>query len=110
MRSIFVMVLVAGLLGACKSKNKDTDSVNNTGTTTTTTTTTEHEARGWDKDTRAHFVTNCTNESKTRMDEEAAREYCQCMLEKIVAKYPTPAEANNMTIQQTQDMARECVK
>lgn len=112
MRQLLMFVMVASLFAACKNDKKGTEA---TGTgadtaTTTTTTPTNGGARVWDDQTRAAFITNCTDESKTRMDETAAREYCNCMLEKIVAKYPNPADANNMTIQETQDMARDCVK
>lgn len=112
MRQLLMFVIVASLLVACKNNKKGTETTG-TGsdtTTTTTNTTSNGGARVWDDQTRAAFITNCTNESKTRMEEAAAREYCNCMLEKIVAKYPNPGDANNMTIQETQDMARDCVK
>lgn len=108
MRHLFMFVIVASLLTACKDDKKSTET---TGIdTTTTTTTTTNGAMMWDEQTKAAFITNCTKESKAQMDEEAARTYCECMLEKIVAKYSSPADANNMTIQETQDMARDCVK
>lgn len=109
MRPVFVLAIVATLLGACKNNKKGTDTTD-TGTTTTTTTTTPTTGQTWDDQTKAAFVANCTNEAKSRMNEAAAKEYCDCMLDKIVAKYPNPAEANNMTITETQDMAKECVK
>lgn len=111
MRPVFVIALVATLFTACKNNKKGTEATD-TGAPTTTTTNTTNSTTGqaWDEQTKAAFVTNCTNEAKARMDEDAAKEYCNCMLDKIVARYSNPADANNMTIQETQDMARECVK
>lgn len=111
MRPVFVIALVATLFTACKDNKKGTEATD-TGVPTTTTIDTANTVTGqaWDDQTKTAFVTNCTNEAKARMNEDAAKEYCNCMLEKIVARYANPADANNMTIQETQDMARECVK
>ena len=110
MRPVFVIAIVATLFAACKNNKKGTETTDNGTNTTTTTTNTTTTGQTWDEQTRASFVNNCTSESKTRMSEAAAKEYCDCMLQKIVAKYPNPADANNMTITETQDMAKDCVK
>lgn len=110
MRPVFALAIVATLFTACKNKKGAETTDTGTNTTTTTTTNTTTAGQTWDDETKVAFVTNCTNESKARMSEAAAKEYCDCMLEKIVAKYPNPADANNMTITETQDMAKECVK
>ncbi|HEY1113403.1 MAG TPA: hypothetical protein VGE66_07570 [Chitinophagaceae bacterium] len=111
MRPVFVIAIVATLFTACKNNKKGAETTD-TGspTTTTTNTTTPTTGQAWDEPTKAAFVANCTNEAKARMNEDAAKEYCNCMLDKIVARYSSPAEANTMTIQETQDMAKECVK
>lgn len=111
MRPVFVIAIVATLFTACKNNKKGTEGTDTgTPTTTTTNTTTSTTGQSWDEPTKAAFVANCTNEAKARMNEAAAKEYCDCMLEKIVAKYASPVEANNMTITETQEMAKECVK
>jgi hypothetical protein len=112
MKPVFVIAIAATLFTACKNNKKGTDATDTGTNTTNTTTTTNSTAAGqtWDAPTRAAFVTNCINESKTRMSEASATEYCNCMLDKIVTKYDSPAAANNMTITETQEMAKDCVK
>lgn len=111
MRYVFVIAIAFTLLTACKNNQKGTETTGtDTARTTTTTVNSNTGVKVWDEQTKAAFVANCTKESKDKMAEDAAREYCNCMLEKIVAKYPNPVDANNMTIQETQEMARDCVK
>jgi hypothetical protein len=113
MRPVFVIAIVVTLFTACKNNKKGTEATDTgapTTTNTTNTTNTSTTGQSWDEQTKAAFVANCTNEAKARMNETAAKAYCDCMMEKIAAKYSNPADANNMTIQETQDMARECVK
>lgn len=111
MRPVFVIAIAATLFAACKNNKKGTEATDTgTNTTTTTTTTTPTTGQTWDDQTKAAFVANCTNEAKARMNEAAAKEYCDCMLDKIVAKYSNPVDANNMTITETQEMAKDCVK
>jgi hypothetical protein len=110
MRKLFVVVIAASLFAACnnnKSSKETTDSGTGTNTTTTTTNAT---VSGWPDSTRTAFITECVNNSKGKMTEVEARRVCNCMQEKIEARYPTYSDAAALTMQQMNDMAKECVQ
>lgn len=44
------------------------------------------------------------------MTEEKARTVCNCMQGKIEAQYPNYSDAATLTMQQMNDMAKECVQ
>lgn len=108
MRHGFVIAIAVTLLVACKSK-KTTETTDNPGTTTTTTNTTAAPT-GWPDTTRTAFINDCIDNSKANMTEEKARQVCNCMQGKIEARYPNYADAATLTMQQMNDMAKECVQ
>ena len=109
MRQLFIIAIATTLFVACKDK-KGTDNTTDAGTTTTNTTTNTTNTTGWADTTRTGFINNCITESKGKMNEDQAREYCNCMLGKIEAKYPDASTASSLTMQEMQSMAQDCVK
>jgi uncharacterized membrane protein len=65
----------------------------------------------WTQDDKQNFLGGCMKGALKDMDEEKARAYCSCMLQKVQKKYPNAADAkylkNDTAIY---SMGRECMK
>jgi hypothetical protein len=57
----------------------------------------EPKKKGWPSVERYSFITECIKSAKAGMNEDSAKSYCYCMLEKIEKKYPTIEEAGKIT-------------
>jgi len=68
--------------------------------------------RKWTENDRTEFISGCMNGGAVSdMGKEKAREYCQCMLEKIIAKYPNRRDANYIRYDTSlAALATECSK
>jgi hypothetical protein len=88
MKKLWICGALALALGACKSGSNWTQA---------------------DKDA---FVGKCVPESQRQagMSESKAKDYCDCMLDKVQKKYPKAQEAGNMSVNEATEMARDCVK
>ena len=71
-----------------------------------------NEPKKWSDEERTNFVKNCmmTAVNQFQNDSAIANTYCECMLQKVEAKYKSDAEANDkMTIKEANEMAKECL-
>ena len=59
---------------------------------------------GWPEDEKKAFMENCVVEGVTTAD------YCSCMLEKVLKKYPEPEDALNMDMEWMMSEAEDCFK
>lgn len=105
MRRILLFSMASVLILACNNK-KNSDNK----TTTTETSTQAPTTAGWDQGNRTAFMDRCVNDSKGQMDEDKARNYCSCMLEKIEARYPVADSASALSMKELQEMAKDCIK
>ena len=51
---------------------------------------------GWSDQDRKQFVGGCVNGAIKSMKPEKANAYCQCMLQKIQQRYPSPVNSTFM--------------
>jgi type III secretory pathway component EscV len=121
MQKLLVLLLAAGLITAScnnkkaenkddkdktekdgtKDETKDKDKENKDTEKTTTTT-------GWPQKDRDDFMSSCVREAvKNNNDEPLSQRYCQCMLEKMEAKYPDVNRAAQLTDQEIADVMME---
>jgi hypothetical protein len=68
--------------------------------------------RKWTEKDRSEFTAGCLNGGALKdMGEEKARNYCKCMLDKIVERYPNRNDARFIRYDTTiQKLAAECSK
>ena len=67
------------------------------------------EKKSWTTPDRSKFIIECIGAAKVSMSVDSARFYCFCMMEKIEAKFPVPADADKMTTEDlnTPEMLKE---
>lgn len=63
----------------------------------------------WPEDQQKAFMENCTNTAQNGMDPDQAQKYCDCMLQKMMDKYPDVNDAGNINIDEMTDMASGCL-
>ena len=59
---------------------------------------------GWPEDEKKAFMETCVIEGVTTAD------YCSCMLEKVLKKFPEPEDALNMDMEWMMSEAEDCFK
>lgn len=65
----------------------------------------------WDAKNRAELMGGCINTAMKEMPADKARKYCQCMQEKIEAKYPNASDAHYLKFDTSlKGMGRACLK
>lgn len=64
----------------------------------------------WPQEEIKAFKESCIENAKGGIGEEKAVKYCDCMLEKVMKKYPDINDAEKMTMGETMEMARGCSK
>ncbi len=123
MRKFWMLFLALGLITACNNKGKDKPA-DKTGAKDTvakdnkdskddnaprdeqkdnTTTVT-----GWPQNERDDFMNNCVPAAeKNGVTNDVATRYCQCMLDKIEAKYPDVNQAARLTDEELQDVMKQ---
>ena len=62
----------------------------------------------WDMKDQNDFIENCVENAKTGIGEAKARKYCDCMLEKVMKRYPDVNDTEEMTMGETVELAKEC--
>lgn len=67
-------------------------------------------AQNWSVTDRENFIDGCMNESEEIMGEEQSRQYCYCMLYKVMDVYDSPEEAHNMTETEALPWAEDCIE
>lgn len=115
MKKLFIAAISLSVLAACNNDKKDKGAdANTTNTTNTTTTTTTEADGGWTAEYKQTFITQCVQGSTAQMGAEKANAYCDCMYDKLKAKYPVADTLNNMNMTQMQEnmktLAADCLK
>lgn len=64
----------------------------------------------WPQAEKDAFKESCFENAKEGIGEEKAVIYCDCMLEKIMKKYPDVNDAEKMSMGETMEMAKDCTK
>ncbi len=68
----------------------------------------ESKTKGWTQQEKDKFVAGCVKSNKGSLSEKKANEICNCMLDKMVATYPTMVESQEMESEDIREMAIEC--
>lgn len=63
----------------------------------------------WSQDVQDAYVNSCFESAKSGMKEDVAREYCNCTLGKIMAKYPDPTALANLGQDEITSLAMQCM-
>ena len=74
------------------------------------TTCSDNKPRGWTAEEKKEFMNECVPAAKKGIDEDKAAPYCECMANKLEKKYPKYAEAGKITMSETVEMAKDCLK
>lgn len=112
MRMLFILLVTAGFLTACnnnpmgakkdetrKEGTDDKTKVDDYNNNENKNTENVDYSTGWTEAQRTEFVTTCVTEASSGEDGmavSAAKDYCECMLPKFEAAYPSYAEANRI--------------
>ncbi len=64
---------------------------------------------GWNDEHKKTYMDACTPKLVESFGEEKAKEYCACTMEKMMEKYPNPADAGKVTNEEATKMAAECL-
>lgn len=64
--------------------------------------------KGWTEQEKKDFLKGCVKANKARLSEKTAQKVCECMLNKMVTKYPTMKESQKMSKAELKDMAVDC--
>jgi hypothetical protein len=87
MKQIILIALLGSLTLACSQKKK---------------------ALKWPQQEIKAFRESCFENAKNGIGEEGALKYCECMLEKIMKKYPDVYDAEKITMGETMELAKDC--
>lgn len=90
MKKITTLALICIALASCSSNKKSQST--------------------WPDADVAAFRTECVKGAAVSMSEDIANQYCDCMLQKIMTKYPDVNNASSMTIDEMTELAQDCVK
>jgi hypothetical protein len=87
--AVFLVVL---LFFACAKKERKSD-------------------KEWYEEDKKTFMKDCTKPSKEfDLTVEQKKKYCECMMEKIMAKYPVYSDANKHADEIMRDFYDDCLK
>jgi hypothetical protein len=107
MKHLLYVLLFSCVLVACnnnqatKSETKETNEVKDTKDESTSVSKDDESEvtmpAGWTADQKSQFVSDCVTAAMAGMDREKATSYCECMRDKMEAKYSSFDEANKIT-------------
>ena len=120
MRNILLILSFTSLLIACsskapnvQSKAKD-DRIVSTGDSADakpgTFSPVPATGNRWTSEEEEAFNKTCVENAKAGMGEEKAKGYCSCMLQKMEDKFRTPNDADTISMSQTMEWAKQCLK
>jgi hypothetical protein len=67
--------------------------------------------RKWTDKDKSDFYSGCLNNAVTNKDVKDPKSYCNCLLQKVVAKYPNANDAKYIKYDSTvKQLAQECLK
>jgi hypothetical protein len=99
--SLFLLFAIV-MLQACKSKSNVGaigDIKNN-----------KSNSRSWSKEYRTNFLQDCIDKASETVNASEAFKYCNCMTEKVEAKYPDETEADGkISAKEIQTLKAECL-
>ena len=111
MKKLFVLMIAAASLAACKNDKKagNTDVNQTDNTTYTNSSTNQQMAAGWNQATRDKYRQQCEQSTAQQFTADKSRAYCDCLVAKAEARFPMADSAANMTMAQMQDLAKDCL-
>jgi hypothetical protein len=67
--------------------------------------------RKWTDKDKNDFYSGCMSSAIANKDVTNAKSYCNCLLQKVVAKYPNASDAKYLKYDTTvRELARQCLK
>jgi hypothetical protein len=66
-------------------------------------------AGDWPEVEKQGFMDECVKGAAVSLGEESARNYCDCMLTKVIEKYPNVDDAMGLSVEEMGKMAEGCV-
>ena len=67
--------------------------------------------RKWTNKDKSEFLSGCLNKAIKEMEESKAKPYCNCLLDKIVKKFPNANDVNYIKYDSSVAlMAKDCLK
>lgn len=91
MKKIFFVFAIAVMIVSCKSGSGS-------------------KAKGaWSDEEQKAFSDECVNGASAAMGQDGAKTYCDCMLGKIMAKYPDAEKVGEMNMDEMTSMAQDCI-
>ncbi|MGZ3852011.1 MAG: hypothetical protein ACXVBX_04415 [Flavisolibacter sp.] len=67
--------------------------------------------RKWNDKDKSEFYSGCLSSATANKDIKDPKNYCSCLLQKVVAKYPNANDAKYIKYDSTvKQLARECMK
>lgn len=67
------------------------------------------QSKGWSKEDKKEFILGCVKSNKGKVSEETAIESCNCMLDKMMDKYSTLTDSQQMKREKIKEMAVSCL-
>lgn len=64
----------------------------------------------WSAKDQKDFTESCIENAKSGIGEENAIKYCDCMMEKMMKKYPDINDAEKISMGETMELANECAR
>lgn len=66
--------------------------------------------QGWSEREKKDFVKGCLKRNNGKISEERAREACNCMLNKMMDRYPTMVASQKIDLKELKEVAISCLK
>lgn len=63
----------------------------------------------WSSEQKDAFFEMCYNGTASQFEPDVAENYCNCMLEKIMEKYPDPESIDDITMEEMHSYAFGCL-
>ncbi|MBC8048024.1 MAG: hypothetical protein H7Y00_14600 [Fimbriimonadaceae bacterium] len=89
MKKLLIVFAIIGIFTSCSSGGKKSS---------------------WKESDKNDFSVECVSGATASMGEEDAKKYCDCMLTKIMDKYPKAEEVGSINMDEMTKMAEDCVK
>jgi hypothetical protein len=96
--SFFTAVIVTVLIAIACSKSDKSVSVN------------KESAQGWKESEKKEFLSDCIGSMDKSITKGKASVYCECMMEKIMTKYPKYSQTVGRSRDEFNDMIDSCDK
>lgn len=91
MKSILLIALVLMSLGSCKLFVKSA-------------------AKYWTKQQISEFTKNCEANAGKIMNDDNAKDYCECAIDKVAKKYQNYEDVKKTNLREVLEVAKDCKK